>query len=158
MSFDLQLSLRVQRDIDRSEVPYLNGSHVYRKASISSGRNEVECLRARRVPQSLRSPATKHLPSCSRLRSNGSSHPYGANMGGPASSGGWVTKEATMADIPNTTTVHTAEVARHDDPVIMTGRVAVSAFISGHTDSTRRRMRPIGGSWRPGAATISSIC
>ena len=45
-----------------------------------------------------------------------------------------------MADIPNTTTVHTAEVARHDDPVIMTGRVAVSAFISGHTDSTRRRM------------------
>jgi hypothetical protein len=43
-----------------------------------------------------------------------------------------------MADTTNTTTVHTAEVVRYDDPVIITERVAVSAFIAGYTDPTRR--------------------
>jgi hypothetical protein len=43
-----------------------------------------------------------------------------------------------MADTSNTTTVHTAEVVRSDDPVIITERVAVSAFIAGYTDPTRR--------------------
>jgi hypothetical protein len=42
-------------------------------------------------------------------------------------------KEATMADTTNTTTVRTAEVVRCD-PVIITERVAVSAFIAGYTD------------------------
>jgi len=37
---------------------------------------------------------------------------------GPVSSGGRVTKEATMADTTNTT-VHTVEVVRYDDPVII---------------------------------------
>jgi hypothetical protein len=36
-----------------------------------------------------------------------------------------------------TTTVQTAEVVRYDDPVIITERVAVSAFIAGYTDPTR---------------------
>ena len=54
----------------------------------------------------------------------------GASVGGPVSSGGWVTKEAAMADT-ETTTVHTVEVVRYDDPVIITERVAVSAFIAG---------------------------
>jgi site-specific recombinase XerD len=49
-----------------------------------------------------------------------------------------VTKEAAMADNTNTTTVHTAEVVRYDDPVIITERVAVAAFIAGYTDPTRR--------------------
>jgi hypothetical protein len=40
-----------------------------------------------------------------------------------------------MAD---TTTVHIAEVVRYDDPVIITERVAVAAFIAGYTDPTRR--------------------
>ena len=35
-------------------------------------------------------------------------------------------------------TVHTAEVVRYDDPVIITERVAVAAFIAGYTDPTRR--------------------
>ena len=39
-----------------------------------------------------------------------------------------------MAD----TTVHSAEVVRYDDPVIITERVAVAAFIAGYTDPTRR--------------------
>jgi hypothetical protein len=47
-------------------------------------------------------------------------------------------KEAIMADT-TTTTVHTAEVVRYDDPVIITERVAVAAFIAGYTDPTRRR-------------------
>jgi hypothetical protein len=51
--------------------------------------------------------------------------------------GGWVTKEAIMADTPNTT-VLTAEVVRYDDPVIINERVAVAAFIAGYTDPTRR--------------------
>jgi site-specific recombinase XerD len=42
-----------------------------------------------------------------------------------------------MADTTNTT-VHTAEVVRYDDPVIITERVAVAAFIAGYTDPTRR--------------------
>ena len=42
-----------------------------------------------------------------------------------------------MADT-ETTTVHTAEVVRYDDPVIITERVAVAAFIAGYTDPTRR--------------------
>ena len=42
-----------------------------------------------------------------------------------------------MADTTNTT-VHTAEVVRYDDPVIVTERVAVAAFIAGYTDPTRR--------------------
>ena len=40
-----------------------------------------------------------------------------------------------MAD---TTTVHTAEVVRYDDPVIITERVAVAAFIAGYVESTRK--------------------
>jgi Phage integrase, N-terminal SAM-like domain len=47
-------------------------------------------------------------------------------------------KEATMADTTETTTAHTVEVVRYDDPVIITERVAVSAFIAGYTDPTRR--------------------
>jgi site-specific recombinase XerD len=43
-----------------------------------------------------------------------------------------------MADTTNTPTVHTAEVVRYDDPVIITERVAVAAFIAGYTDPTRR--------------------
>ena len=43
-----------------------------------------------------------------------------------------------MADITNTATVQTVEVVRYDDPVIITERVAVSAFIAGYTDPTRR--------------------
>ena len=43
-----------------------------------------------------------------------------------------------MADTTNSTTVHTAEVVRYDDPVIITERVAVAAFIAGYTDPTRR--------------------
>ncbi len=43
-----------------------------------------------------------------------------------------------MADTTNTATVHTAEVVRHDDPVIITERVAVAAFVAGYTDPTRR--------------------
>jgi integrase/recombinase XerD len=43
-----------------------------------------------------------------------------------------------MADTTNTTTVHTVEVVRYDDPVIITERVAVAAFIAGYTDPTRR--------------------
>ena len=42
-----------------------------------------------------------------------------------------------MADT-DTTTVHTAEVVRYDDPVIITERVAVAAFIAGYTDPTHR--------------------
>jgi hypothetical protein len=43
-----------------------------------------------------------------------------------------------MADTTNTATVHTVEVVRYDDPVIITERVAVSAFIAGYTGPTRR--------------------
>jgi hypothetical protein len=43
-----------------------------------------------------------------------------------------------MADITNTATVHTVEVVRYDDPVIITEPVAVAAFIAGYTDPTRR--------------------
>ena len=39
-----------------------------------------------------------------------------------------------MAD----TTVQTIEVVRYDDPVIVTERVAVSAFIAGNADPTRK--------------------
>ena len=42
-----------------------------------------------------------------------------------------------MAD-NEATTVHTAEVVRYDDPVIITERVAVAALISGYTAPTRR--------------------
>ena len=42
-----------------------------------------------------------------------------------------------MADT-ETTAVHTAEVVRYDDPVIITERVAVAAFIAGYTDPIRR--------------------
>ncbi len=41
-----------------------------------------------------------------------------------------------MADTTNTTTIHTVEVVRYDDPVIITERVAVSAFIAGYTNPT----------------------
>jgi hypothetical protein len=43
-----------------------------------------------------------------------------------------------MADTTNTTTVHTAEVVRDDDPVIITERVAVAAFVAAYTVPTRR--------------------
>ena len=43
-----------------------------------------------------------------------------------------------MADTTEATIVHTVEVIRYDDPVIITERVAVSAFIAGYTDPTRR--------------------
>ena len=46
-----------------------------------------------------------------------------------------------MADTTEATIVHTVEVVRCDDPVIVTERVAVSAFIAGYTDSTRRSAR-----------------
>jgi integrase/recombinase XerD len=42
-----------------------------------------------------------------------------------------------MAD-SEATTVQTAEVVRHDDPVIITERVAVAAFIAGYIDPERR--------------------
>jgi hypothetical protein len=67
-------------------------------------------------------------------------------------------KEATMADTTNTATVHTVEVVRYDDPVIITERVAVAAFIAGYTDPTRRSMRPICGSLPPGVTITGSIC
>jgi site-specific recombinase XerD len=35
-------------------------------------------------------------------------------------------------------TVHTVEVVRYDEPVIIAERVAVAAFIAGYTDPTRR--------------------
>ena len=44
----------------------------------------------------------------------------------------------TTSTTTNATTVHTAEVVRYDDPVIITERVAVAAFIAGYTDPTRR--------------------
>ena len=47
---------------------------------------------------------------------------------------GWL----RSASVVETTTVHTAEVVRYDDPVIITERVAVAAFIAGYTDPTRR--------------------
>ena len=59
-------------------------------------------------------------------------------MGGPVSIGDWVTKEAAMADTTNTTTVHTVEVVRYDDPVMITERVAVAAFLAGYSDPTRQ--------------------
>ena len=43
-----------------------------------------------------------------------------------------------MADTTNTTTVHTIEVVRYDDPTIITERVAVAAFIAGYTNPTRQ--------------------
>lgn len=43
-----------------------------------------------------------------------------------------------MADTIETTTVHTAEVVCYDDPVTITERVAVAAFIAGYTDPNRR--------------------
>ena len=43
-----------------------------------------------------------------------------------------------MTDTAETPTVHTVEVVRYDGPVIVTERVAVSAFIAGYTDPTRR--------------------
>ena len=46
-----------------------------------------------------------------------------------------------MADTTEATIVHTVEVVRCDDPVIVTERVAVSAFIAGYTDPTRRSAR-----------------
>ena len=42
-----------------------------------------------------------------------------------------------MADTASTATVHTVEVVRYDDLVIITER-AVVAFIAGYTDPTRR--------------------
>ena len=44
----------------------------------------------------------------------------------------------TTNTMTNTTTVHTVEVVRYDDPVIITERVAVAAFIAGYADPTRR--------------------
>jgi hypothetical protein len=50
-----------------------------------------------------------------------------------------------MADTTNTTTVHTAEVVRYDDPVIITERVAVAAFIAGQRpDPPQLRHRAVG--------------
>ncbi len=43
-----------------------------------------------------------------------------------------------MVDTTEPATVHTAEVVRSDDPVIITERVAVSAFIAGYTDPASR--------------------
>jgi hypothetical protein len=43
-----------------------------------------------------------------------------------------------MADTTNTTTVRTVEVVRYDNPVMITERVAVAAFLAGYTDPTRR--------------------
>jgi hypothetical protein len=64
-----------------------------------------------------------------------------------------------------TTTVQTAEVVRYDDPVIITERVAVSAFIAGYTDPTRpdptrpgAATRPICGSSPAGVTTTASTC
>jgi hypothetical protein len=61
----------------------------------------------------------------------------GASVVGPVSSEAGSLKEAAMAD-SEATTVHTAEVVRYDDPVIITERVAVAAFIAGYIDPTRR--------------------
>ncbi|MGD9704610.1 MAG: hypothetical protein AB7Q42_25610 [Acidimicrobiia bacterium] len=43
-----------------------------------------------------------------------------------------------MADTTNTTTVHTAEVVRYDDPLGHHRTSRLSAFIAGYTDPTRR--------------------
>ena len=54
----------------------------------------------------------------------------------PASLGGWVTKEAIMAD-----TVHThalpAEIFQPEDPLLVSERVAVAAFLAGYSGGTR---------------------
>ena len=36
------------------------------------------------------------------------------------------------------TTVHLAEIVRYDDPLLVTERVAVAAFLAGYTGATRR--------------------
>jgi hypothetical protein len=61
----------------------------------------------------------------------------GAIVDGPVSSEAGSRKEATMADT-EATAVHSAEVVRYDDPVIITERVAVSAFVACYTGPTRR--------------------
>ena len=66
-----------------------------------------------------------------------------------------------MADNTNTTTVHTAEVVRYDDPVIITERVAVAAFIAQSPATPTPPARPtprICGSSLTGATTTASIC
>ena len=62
-----------------------------------------------------------------------------------------------MADTTNTTTVHTVEVVRYDDPTIITERVAVAAFIAGYTNPTRQSY---GTDLRisAGATTTASTC
>lgn len=45
-----------------------------------------------------------------------------------------------MADTESTT-VHTTEIVRYDDPVIIAERVAVAAFISGYKTSCRPSSR-----------------
>ncbi len=62
-----------------------------------------------------------------------------------------------MADTHNTT-VHTAEVVRYDDPVIIPERVAVSAFIAGTPIPQVAAMRPTCGSLPAGAMTTGSTC
>jgi hypothetical protein len=77
---------------------------------------------------------------------------------GPVSSGGRVTKEATMADTMTTTTVHTVEIICCDDPVIVTERVAVAAFIAGYTDPTRRSYQTDLRIFAAGVTTTASTC
>lgn len=62
-----------------------------------------------------------------------------------------------MADT-QTTNVHTVEVVRYDDPVIITERVAVAAFIAGYTDPTRRSYATDLGISRAGVTTTASVC
>ena len=63
-----------------------------------------------------------------------------------------------MADTAETPTVHTVEVVRYDDPVIVTERVAVSAFIAGYVDSTRRSYATDLRIFVPGVTTMASDC
>ena len=81
----------------------------------------------------------------------------GASVDGPSPAEAGALKEASMSDTHNTT-VHTAEVVRYDDPVIITERVAVSAFIAGTPTRQDAAMRPTCGSSPAGATTTAPTC
>ena len=61
--------------------------------------------------------------------------PVGGGRVDPASLGGWVTKEAIMADT-NYTHALPAEIVQPEDPLLVSGRVAVAAYLSGYARCT----------------------
>ncbi len=50
----------------------------------------------------------------------------------PVSSGGWVTREAAMA-YDHTTNGLPAEIVRPEDPLLVSERVAIAAFLAGYS-------------------------